>query len=185
MSDFSLAIPTILRHEGGFSDDKTDPGGATNFGISLRFLIKSGDLDGDGLLDGDIDGDHDIDVDDIRKMTRKEAENIYFLYFWQKYDYSRINSLLLATKIFDLSVNAGPAQAHKISQRAIWSANSYKCIEDDSLLGPKTISFLNKTNPDLILAALKSEAAGFYRGLIQKNPDLNKYLNGWLKRAYE
>ena len=35
MSDFNDAIPTVLRHEGGFVDSPNDPGGATNFGVSL------------------------------------------------------------------------------------------------------------------------------------------------------
>ena len=38
MSDFNDAIPTVLRHEGGFENDVNDPGGATNFGVSLRWL---------------------------------------------------------------------------------------------------------------------------------------------------
>ena len=37
MSAFELAIPIVLKHEGGFADNPADPGGATNFGISLRF----------------------------------------------------------------------------------------------------------------------------------------------------
>ena len=35
---FLKCIPIILRNEGGFVNNKRDPGGATKFGISLRFL---------------------------------------------------------------------------------------------------------------------------------------------------
>ena len=34
--NFSEAITFILDHEGGYVDDKTDPGGETKFGISKR-----------------------------------------------------------------------------------------------------------------------------------------------------
>lgn len=33
MADFEKAIPLILKHEGGYVDHASDPGGATNMGI--------------------------------------------------------------------------------------------------------------------------------------------------------
>ena len=44
-ASFEAAIPTILRHEGGFSNDPQDVGGATNFGVSLRWLKAQGLLE--------------------------------------------------------------------------------------------------------------------------------------------
>ena len=45
MSDFESAIPTILRHEGKFEQNAADPGGVTNYGISLRWLKAQGLLE--------------------------------------------------------------------------------------------------------------------------------------------
>ena len=50
MSHFDTAIKKVLKHEGGYVDHKNDPGGATKYGISLRFIRQSNtdlDLDGD------------------------------------------------------------------------------------------------------------------------------------------
>ena len=48
---FEEAIKVILKHEGGYSNDKDDPGGATDYGISLRFLQDHDiDLNGDGKV---------------------------------------------------------------------------------------------------------------------------------------
>ena len=58
MGCFSKAITVILKHEGGFSNHSSDPGGATNYGISLRWLKSEG-------LYGDLDDDGDVDIDDI------------------------------------------------------------------------------------------------------------------------
>jgi lysozyme family protein len=70
MAVFETAIDVVLRHEGGFVNNVHDSGGATNFGISLRFLR---DYPGDG----DFDGDGDVDIDDIRKMTLTDAKRVY------------------------------------------------------------------------------------------------------------
>jgi lysozyme family protein len=173
VSNFYLAIQKVLTQEGFFSNDPRDSGGATKYGISLRFLK------GIGQIDGDIDLDGDVDIDDIKKMSEKEAVAIYKKYWWEKYRYERIISQEISTKIFSLSVNMGHTQAHKCAQRAIRAATINK-IEDDGILGEITIGAINKAKPDILLASIKSEAAGFYRSL-------NKpyYINGWLNRAYD
>ncbi len=63
MSNFEKAVEKVLEHEGGYVDHKNDPGGATNYGISLRFVKQSTGID------LDVDGDGDIDADDIKAMT--------------------------------------------------------------------------------------------------------------------
>ena len=58
----------ILSHEGGFSDDPDGPGGPTNFGITLAALLNAG---------SDLDGDGDIDREDILRLTRAIAIEIF------------------------------------------------------------------------------------------------------------
>jgi len=114
-SHFDKAILITLKHEGGFVNDPVDPGGATNWGMSIRFLKNdAGDADGDGFLDGDIDKDGDIDVDDIKNMTVEEARKLYRIYFWDKYDYDTIVDFTVAARVFDMTVNMGPRQTGKI-----------------------------------------------------------------------
>lgn len=178
---FVAAVNFLWPHEGGFVDDPDDPGGATNYGVSLRFARSCGDLDGDGLLDLDFDGDGDVDVDDIRKITRADAAYVYWLYWWRKYGYDTLH-LTLATKLLDLSVNMGSTQAHRIVQRAARAHGHY--LVDDGALGPKSRAvFAQLANSDF-LPAVRSEAAGFYRFLTAKFPASEKYLSGWLNRAY-
>lgn len=177
MADFSKAIAVVLEHEGGFVDDPVDPGGATNWGVSLRWLESTGDL-----LRGDIDRDGDIDADDIRQMTREQAVSLYRHHFWDANEYARIAHNDVATKVFDMAVNMGPRQAHKLLQRAA-QANLKHCV-DDGILGPVTFRVVNHLSAEALLPAIRSEQAGFYRYLTAKKPKLNKYINGWLRRAY-
>lgn len=179
--NFPQALAVLLNHEGGFVNDPDDPGGATKYGVSLRTVARL-DANLDGLLDFDLDGDGDVDADDIRAMTPDKAAEYYRRQWWDKNGYGRINSPEIATKVFDLAVNMGATQAHKCLQRAIRA--SWFPTADDGVFGPQTLSSTNAAEPRSLLAALKSEAAGFYRTIAATSPKSAKYLAGWLTRAY-
>lgn len=184
MSDFNLAIGVVLKHEGGYVDDPNDAGGATNYGISLRYLRDVGDLDGDGFKEGDFNCDGVVDVKDIQMMTLNDAINIYKTQWWDKYLYGQIPSQELATKVFDTSVNVGSRQCHKFLQRALNAVNGNQRVVVDGIIGPQTLGEVNSVNQEAILAAFRSEQAGFYRLIVEKRPLNKKFLKGWLRRAY-
>ena len=175
MSKFELAIDSVLRHEGGFSNDPTDPGGTTNFGISLRYLVGAGI---------DVDGDGDVDAEDIRLLTKEQAAEIYRNRWWNKYNYSAIVSQPLATKIFDTSVNVGAPQSHIFLQRSLNNLFGNN-LNVDGKLGPTTLAAVNVlgTNDSTVLALFRQQQMRFYRLLITQKPELEKYQNGWLRRA--
>jgi lysozyme family protein len=183
MSELRLALPTIFLHEGRYVNNIKDPGGATNYGISLRFLLQNGDLDKDGRLDGDIDRDGDVDIDDIKKMTLEDAAHLYDLYFWSRHGYSRVDDQAIATKVFDLAINMGSVGAHKCIQRALRAASNYK-VAEDGVIGKESFKAINTSNPVKLLPSLKSEAAGYYRSIRLKGGNEKEFINGWLNRAY-
>lgn len=179
MATFEQAIPTILAHEGGFVDHPSDPGGATNYGVSLRFIKDHPDL-------GDVDGDGDVDVEDILNMTRSQAADIYKQLWWDKYNYGAIHDQTLATKVFDLSVNMGASRAHKLLQTAINRAFGMS-ITVDGVIGPATRSIVNAcddVSEQVLLSAYCDEAFGFYQRLIANKPSLRVFEKGWKRRAY-
>ena len=172
MSSFELALPTVLLHEGLCCNDPKDSGGMTHYGISLRFL-KSLDAQ-----EGDLNGDGKIDAEDIQSLNLEQATQLYRTEFWEHYNYSAIENQLLATKVFDLSVNLGPYPAHRSLQRAVRAVSSQP-LREDGVLGPLTLMTANALNPTVLLAALRSEAAGYYRSLHRP-----RFEQGWLNRAY-
>lgn len=178
---FERAVEMVLRHEGGYIKDPNDPGGATNYGISLRFLSKLGVIDpADGYLVGDVDRDGDIDIHDIILMTREDAIAIYRSQWWDRYGYARIEYEPLATKLLDLSVNMGPAAAHRLLQRSV-NVTLGRRLVVDGILGPKSIACINcVADPEALLRAFLDRAEGFYRSLNQP-----RYLKGWLNRLYD
>ena len=181
-SHFDKAILITLKHEGGFVNDPVDPGGATNWGMSIRFLTNdAGDSDGDGFMDGDIDKDGDIDVDDIKNMTVEQARELYRIHFWDKYGYEEIVDFTVAARMFDMTVNMGPNQTGKICQRALNDLGNN--LKVDGKVGPKTRAQINCTDSEMLMSEIRQEHAQFYINLIAAKPKFEKYRKGWLRRA--
>lgn len=174
---FDKAVSVVLQHEGGYSDNPSDPGKATNYGISLRFLQEMGIH---------INHDDHININDVKEIHFTDALEIYKKYWWDKYHYEAINSLGVATKIFDMAVNMGGLQAHKIIQEACRYCG-YSEVQVDGILGEKTLSALNEINfhgreLDLMDEIIDSQK-WFYERLTQEHQGLKVFLKGWLNRA--
>jgi lysozyme family protein len=163
--EFVAAVTRVLVDEGGYARSAADPGGATMFGISAREYP---------------------DVD-IAKLTRDGAIAIYYRDWWMKYDFGRLPAPA-AAKTFDLAVNIGPAHAVVCLQRALRAAG-HRVAEDGSI-GDATALAAAAASAMALMAALRSEAAGYYRttAALARGPRSNddaEFLNGWLNRAYE
>lgn len=157
---FEQAFNYLLLFEGGFSDDKNDKGGVTKFGISERSYPNI----------------------DITQLTLEEAKNIYYEDFWLKNKCDKIIHTKVAIKLFDISVNTGLKVAARILQRAVRASGIM--LSEDGIIGKRTINSVNKIDGGILLSALKSETAGYYRLIIAKNDRLKVFENGWLNRAY-
>lgn len=158
---FEKAIKYVLQNEGGYVFDEDDPGGETNYGISKRSYPNL----------------------DIKHLTLKDAKKIYFCDFWHKGRFEEIEDDTVATQVFDLSVNMGIRPAITILQRALRSVGIN--VLEDGVIGPQTLSAVSNSEPRSLLAAIKSEAAGYYRMIVCNKPGQAKFLNGWLNRAYK
>lgn len=169
----SYCLKIILEHEGGLSLNRLDPGGATNYGISLRYLRAIGI---------DIDNDGNIDEDDIIALTQRNSKEIYTKYWWDKYHYELFEDIEVVSKVFDLAVNMGPVSAHKILQKAC-NIVLKKPLIVDGILGTKTFNAANSGNPLQLRERLKYLAKDRYIEIIAKNPAMEWAKSGWLKRA--
>jgi len=158
---FEIAVEFVLNHEGKYVNDVDDDGGETKYGISKRSYPKL----------------------DIKNLSIQKAKEIYRKDFWEVQNYKKIKNDDLAIKIFDLSVNVGPKRANKLIQRALRAVNIK--VQEDGVLDDIIICLINESDPTDLLAALKSEAAGYYRTIVNTKPKRAKFLNGWLNRAYK
>jgi|SRR6185312_9942311 len=167
---FLEAIPHVFEHEGGYNNVKSDLGGATNWGVSLRFL-KS--------INKDIDGDGDVDYLDIQKLSKEDATEIYYNNFWKPF-YDKLPRLL-ASKVFDTGINVGVGKAAIILQRALVSLGSK--ITVDGAVGNATLQEVSKCQEEAILDAYSLAQKNYYDAVIKANPEQIKFKSGWYNRA--
>jgi lysozyme family protein len=167
------ALNLLLKHEGGFVNDLSDLGGATNYGISLRFLRAQKIINGD------------IDAKDIEALTPEKAAELYKKEFWEKSEVSRIINQRISNMLFGLCVNLGKKSAIKLFQNAInaVSINKNQLLEVDGVLGDKTIKKANKIEEQQLISSYKYAASAYYRGLTLKNKNLDRFIHGWLQRV--
>ena len=173
---FNMAHSFTALWEGGYIDHPSDPGGATNYGISLRFLREQGI---------DINGDGDIDAADVRALNVERAGIIYRQYF---FDAIRAGELppLVALVVYDGAVNIGPRRAVRHLQEVLVSQG--QAVSVDGAIGPQTLQAAhalcpcNDTAQELALAVL-GRRVGYYRELARTRAQLAVFLCGWLNRV--
>lgn len=189
MSSFDIAIPVILKHEGGWVDDPHDLGGETNFGIST-LIIQRMQRD-DKLDDAGMEKLLGIKAGTLYKQdylkiengfTKDSAAKIYRKYFWDQPGYAGIADQNLATKVMDIAVNCGEPRAERMLQLAVNSLGGLQ-VQVDGNMGPRTLVAVNTSDAKKLILALKEEQVKYYNGIAVARPANAKFLPGWLKRA--
>lgn len=175
MADFNWAVGVILKHEGGLADNPHDPGGLTNWGITIGFIKKDEQCVkyfGHALP---------VQREDIRNMTRDTAVRIYKDEIWDPNRYGEIVDNRVATKVFDCTVNMGEKWGETFAQQ---SANrcGYSVVVDGQV-GPKSLAAINSCEPNAFLKEYCQQQRERYEQLALHNPSLAVFLKGWLARA--
>ena len=154
---FLNAVSVVLKHEGGYVNDKNDPGGETKYGISKRSYPNL----------------------DIKALSKQDAIAIYYRDWWLPNRYEEIVNEELAAKVFDLAVNMGAWRTNKLLQRSVNITQNNLCLIVDGIIGNKTLKAVNSHHlPQYLLAVLKLEAIEYYLKLNNSN-----YMNGWVARV--
>jgi lysozyme family protein len=146
-------IDFILRHEGGYVNDRDDPGGETKFGISKRSYPHL----------------------DIKSLTRKQAAEIYERDFYNKVRGDDL-PVWLALMVTDFSVNAGIGTAVKTLQRVVGET-------DDGIIGKKTIAACKSKPSRTLRQEYTESREAYYDALAARRPAMKKFLNGWKMRT--
>lgn len=161
---YRIIRAVIDIHEGGYVNDPDDPGGETKYGISKKAYPAL----------------------DIAKLSIEEAERIYYQDYWLKIQAGQYQDLGIAAKVFDMAVNLGVFTAVRLLQTSINMLIEQR-VAVDGVVGKETLSALGIVHKrglnDPLEDSLIQNQTLHYQSLIQRNPKLEKFKNGWLARA--
>jgi lysozyme family protein len=157
MPTISDIIDDIIVREGPPTNDPTDAGGRTAYGISER-------ANPEAWADN--------------KVTEAEAREIYLRKYvrWPRFD--QITDSDLQAQLVDFGVNSGPMIATKKLQEIVGT-------DQDGVIGPATLTALSIMNVALVNNELVKSRLKMICRIVQKNPSQIKYLLGWVNRALE
>jgi lysozyme family protein len=133
--NFDQAFERLVGHEGGYVDHPADPGGRTKYGISQRSYPG----------------------EDIRNMTLERAKDIYRRDFWWKAGCDTVPDAV-KFDLFDMAVNSGVQPAIRTLQRAVG-------VDDDGVIGPKTMQAIGAMNPIRFVARFNGYRLQFMSSL--------------------
>jgi lysozyme family protein len=169
---FEEAIEEVLKYEGGYVNDPTDPGGETKYGIAKRFYP---DLD-------------------IKNLTKEQAKEIYYKDYWKTkhIDLDKVAEFepKIAKELFDIGVNQGLPTAAKYLQESLNLMNRneklFPDLKIDGYAGNKTMGCIGKLRDWeklILLKIINGLQFKRYYDIVNKNPKMEKYFVGWMKRV--
>ena len=132
---FDKAIKVILKHEGGYVNHPSDPGGETNYGISKRAYPS-------------------LDID---KLSEHDAKVIYKEDYWDKIRGDDLPEGL-SLVVFDMAVNAGIKRAIKLLQGILR-------VKKDGIIGPKTLGSIEGRDIKELIYLYSIERITYYTSL--------------------
>lgn len=150
--NFDQALVRLLAHEGGFSDNKSDPGGKTLYGITENVARDYGYLGA------------------MNELPLSIAKRIYRNKYWDAIMAEQMPDVV-RYPLFDAAVNSGVAQSVKWLQGALG-------VEADGIIGPVTLEAVRKANTDSIARVMIGKRLRFMAGL----PGWGVFSRGWARR---
>jgi len=180
-SSYDESLARLLVHEGGYSNHPADPGGPTNFGITLADARRYWKPHATAA--------------DVRDMPVEIAKQIYQAHYWAP---MRCDELAAGVDyaVFDYGVNSGIGRAAKVLQRlvGVQSASQTRVnaqsasqtrvnalVLVDGQIGPITVAATSRGNPAELVNRICAERLAFLQGL----STWSVFGAGWGRRVRE
>ena len=167
MSNIDKALTYLFPNEGGYTNHPNDPGGPTNWGITLGDLSRHR---------GEI-----VTANDVKNMPKSEAVDIYREKYWKPLGCSLITHDGIATALFDMGVLRGIGIPGRYAQ-SICNAHGSR-LTVDGKIGPFTANAVNAMEPKIFINEFADMCAAGFRDIAARKPHLRVFLKGWLNRA--
>ncbi|RDE08443.1 glycoside hydrolase family 108 protein [Pelagibacterium lacus] len=159
--NFAASLEAVLKHEGGYADHPSDPGGATNMGITRKTLA-----DWRRIVPWT-----SLPKSAVKALTKGEAGQIYKARYW---DAVRGDALPagLDLAVFDFAVNSGP-------DRAIRMLQAIAGVAVDGAIGPISLRAIERIGATAAINELCSQRLAF----LQRLSTWPVFGKGWGRRV--
>ena len=144
LRNFDEALRRLLRDEGGYGHHPSDPGGPTNFGITLtdaRRYWKAA-----------------ATADDVRTMPVSVAHGIYRRHYWAALRCDELPDGV-DYALFDYGVNSGVGRAGKVLRRSLGLPDHSGAVTDD------VVDTARRFDPAKLVTAICTERLAFLKSL--------------------
>lgn len=152
MSVFDLIFDRLMKHEGGYVNHPSDPGGETMYGVTKRVAQAHGYFG------------------DMRKLPKVLAKEITDKSYYKAVKGDQLDRLI-AWQLTDAAYNHGNRQAVKFLQRAVGAS-------DDGLIGPMTLAKVAVSDKNDVVLLFNAERLEFFTNL----RIWQKFGKGWARR---
>jgi len=160
-SNFNHCLELLLKHEGGYVDHPSDPGGMTNLGVTARVWEEW--------------VGHPVNEKQMRALTPELVAPLYKRKYW---DACRADELISGVDycVFDVAVNSGVGRSVKFLQSCIG-------VTVDGGFGPATMAAVKKEeeNPKALIEAYCAKRLEFLQSL----KTFPVFGRGWERRVNE
>ncbi|MEL6298922.1 MAG: TIGR02594 family protein [Pseudomonadota bacterium] len=161
---FATALAHVLKMEGGYTNDRYDPGGPTNQGITLATLARYRKWTLNSGSRAEL-------VGALKAIREREVRAIYRVFYWRP---SRAGEMPAGLDLmhFDASVNHGVRGAARLLQRAVG-------VSVDGEIGPITMGAILSADVAPLIRAYADARERRYRALHH----FWRFGRGWLNRV--
>ena len=158
-ANFAASLSAVLKHEGGYVDHPSDPGGATNLGITRATLATW--------------RGRAVSKAEVKALTKAEAGKIYKAKFWDTVGGDALPAGL-DFAVFDYSVNSGPSRSARALQAVVG-------VRQDGKIGPLTLANVNTKDPKALISAFCKRRMSF----LERLKTFRVFGRGWTRRVRE
>lgn len=159
---FDLYFKYILSVEGGYTNDKHDKGGETNWGITKERARECGY------------------TGSMKNLSQEKAKEIYYDKYYTKTRINEIKDDRIKLSILDFYVNSGRWGTKKA--QVTLNELGYN-LSVDGIFGRQSLEALNSVNVDDFLRVYHEKQRQFYHNIVKYNPTQKDFLKGWLNRV--
>ena len=156
---FDTAMRLLLRHEGGFVNHPSDPGGMTNLGVTKAVW--------------DAHTGKSATETDMRALTPEAVQPVYKVRYWDTIQGDAL-PYGLDYCIFDCAVNSGPGRAIKLLQYVLYT-------KVDGVLSKHTLASVQRVDPMVLIEDYSQKRLDFLKSL----PTWPTFGTGWGQRVSE